>query len=53
MTERTYTKDEKYRPVVTVKKVKNELPTVVEIRGRKYILEHVDQYKRQGTPTKG
>lgn len=45
MVKRKFTKDEKYRPVVTIKKVKKGIPTVVEFSGRKYILEHTDQFK--------
>ena len=46
MTQRKFEKGEKYRPVVTVTKVKGSIPTVVEMSGRRYVLEHKDQYKR-------
>ena len=36
---------DKYRPVVHIKKVKNKVPTVLQISGRRYILEHKDQFK--------
>lgn len=36
---------DKYRPIVHVKKVKNNVPTVLQISGRRYILEHKDQFK--------
>ena len=49
MTQRKFTKGEKYRPVVTVAKVKGNTPTVVEMSGRRYVLEHADQFKRGGT----
>ena len=49
MTQRKFEKGEKYRPVVTVTKVKGNTPTVVEMSGRKYVLEHKDQFKRGGT----
>lgn len=42
---RKFTKGEKYRPVVRVKKVKRDVPTVVEFSGRRYILEHKDQHR--------
>lgn len=33
----------RYRPVVTVKKVKKDIPTVVMISGETYVLAHRDQ----------
>lgn len=45
---RTFEKGDKYRPVVTVTKVKKDVPTVVEMSGRQYILVHKDQFKREG-----
>ena len=45
VTKRKFEKGEKYRPVVTVTKVKGSIPTVVEMSGRRYVLEHKDQYK--------
>lgn len=45
---RTFEKGEKYRPTVTVTKVKNDTPTVIEMSGRRYVLVHEDQYKRMG-----
>ena len=47
MTQRKFTKGEKYRPVVTVTKVKGNTPTVVEMSGRRYVLEHQDQFKKR------
>ena len=49
MTQRKFEKGEKYRPTVTVTKVKKDVPTVVEMSGRRYVLEHADQFKRGGT----
>ena len=34
-----------YRPIVHIRKVKNNVPTVLHISGRRYILEHKDQFK--------
>ncbi len=48
MTQRKFEKNDKYRPVVTVTKVKKDVPTVIEMSGRRYVLEHSDQYKRSG-----
>ena len=45
MTQRKFEKGERYRPIVTVTKVKGNTPTVVEMSGRRYILEHKDQYR--------
>ena len=35
-------------PLVTVVKVKKGTPTVIEYEGRRYILEHKDQYQYRG-----
>ena len=48
MTKRKFEKGERYRPIVTVTKVKNDVPTVVEMSGRRYVLEHQDQFRRGG-----
>ena len=45
---RKFEKGDKYRPIVTITKVKKDIPTVIEMRGRRYMLEHKDQYKRIG-----
>lgn len=45
MVKRKFEKNEKYRPVVTIKKVKKGTPTVVEFSGRRYVLEHINQFK--------
>ena len=45
MTKRKFTKGEKYRPIVTVTKVKKDIPTVVEMSGRRYVLEHKDNFR--------
>jgi len=37
-------KDEKYRPIVTVLKVKKDKPTVIQISGETYVLRHKDQW---------
>lgn len=42
---RTFEKGDKYRPTVTITKVKKDVPTVVEMSGRRYTLEHKDQFK--------
>lgn len=38
-------KGKKYRPVVTIAKVKNDIPTVLMISGRRYVLDHSDTKK--------
>lgn len=40
-------KGDRYRPVVTVLKVKKELPTVIQVSGQTYVLRHED-HKRKG-----
>ena len=45
---RTFEKGDKYRPIVNVVKVKKDIPTVIEMSGRRYVLVHKDQYKRVG-----
>lgn len=45
---RKFTKDETYRPIVHVKKVKKDIPTVLQVSGRRYVLEHKDQFKGVG-----
>ena len=45
---RKFTKGEKYRPIVRVAKVKKDVPTVIEMSGREYILRHKDQYRPRG-----
>ena len=47
MTQRKFEKGDKYRPVVTVTKVKGNTPTVIEVSGRRYVLEHADQFKKR------
>lgn len=37
--------NDRYRPVVTIKKIKKEVPTVIKVSGRRYTLQHEDQYK--------
>lgn len=36
---------DRYRPIVTINKMKKNKPTVVEISGRRYVLDHKDQYR--------
>lgn len=42
---RKFKKGERYRPIVTVVKVKKDVPTVLKVSGRRYVLEHKDQFK--------
>jgi hypothetical protein len=45
----------KYRPVVTVLKVKKGVPTVIRVSGREYVLRSPDQFnqRRQGAVHRG
>ena len=45
---RKFEKGDKYRPTVTITKVKKDVPTVIEMSGRRYMLVHENQYKRIG-----
>lgn len=36
---REFTSGEKYRPIVTVKKVKKDIPTVIMVSGRRYVYD--------------
>ena len=42
---------DKYRPVVTVLKVKKGVPTVIRVSGREYVLRTPDQHgnRKRGT----
>ncbi len=40
---KAYAKNDKYRPVVTIKK---NVPSVLEVEGRRYILDHENHFKR-------
>lgn len=35
-----YWKEKRYRPIVTVKKVKSEVPTVIKASGKRYVLDN-------------
>ena len=37
--------NDSYRPIVTIKKVKKDIPTVIEVSGRRYVHENVDTHK--------
>lgn len=39
---------DKYRPIVHIKKVKKGIPTILQISGERYILEHKDTYRGGG-----
>ena len=40
-------KGHRYRPVVTVLKVKNGVPTVIRVSGREYVLRTPDQFNQR------
>ena len=42
---RQFETNDRYRPIVTIKKVKKENPTVIEVSGRRYVYENADTYK--------
>ncbi|WP_416149405.1 hypothetical protein ACM26V_24705 [Salipaludibacillus sp. HK11] len=41
-------KGDKYRPVVTIQKMKHGVPTVISVSGETYQLQHQTQIKRGG-----
>lgn len=43
---RQFEVNERYRPIVTVKKIKKDIPTVIEVSGRRYVYDYVDAYKK-------
>lgn len=42
---RKFKKGESYRPIVRIAKVKKDIPTVILVSGRRYVLEHKDQFR--------
>lgn len=38
-------KGDRYRPIVTILKVKKDVPTVIMVSGERYVLEHNQQFK--------
>lgn len=42
---RKFEKGDKYSTIVTVTKIKKDVPTVIEMDSRRYTLEHKDQFK--------
>lgn len=42
---RQFEVNDRYRPIVTIKKVKKEVPTVIEVSGRRYVHDNADTYK--------
>lgn len=42
---RQFETNDRYRPIVTIKKVKKDIPTVIEVSGRRYVHDNADTYK--------
>ena len=42
---RKFEVNDRYRPIVTIKKIKKDIPTVIEVSGRRYVHEHADTHK--------
>mgnify|MGYP006976759559 CR=1 FL=1 len=40
-------KGHRYRPVVTVLKIKKDVPTVIRVSGREYVLRTPDQFNQR------
>ena len=45
---RKFTKGERYRPIVTVEKARKGKPTVINVSGFRYILDHKYAFRRNG-----
>jgi len=41
------TKGHRYRPVVTILKTKKEVPTIIRVSGREYVLRMPDQFNQR------
>lgn len=39
-------KGKKYKTIIEIIKVKGGLPTVIQVAGERYVLEHKDHYKK-------
>jgi len=48
MTKREFSVGEKYRPLVTINKIKNEVPTVITASGRRYVYDPGTVRKKRG-----
>ena len=42
---RQFEVNDRYRPIVTIKKIKKKVPTVIEVSGRRYVHDNADTYK--------
>lgn len=45
---RKYKEGERYRPIVTIDKVKGRVPTVIMVSGRRYVYDPNTQNRRGG-----
>ena len=43
---RQFETNDRYRPIVTIKKIKKDIPTVIEVSGRRYVHDNADTNKR-------
>jgi hypothetical protein len=43
---------DRYRPIVTIRKVKRGIPTVIRVSGWEYVLRSPDQFNMQPKPQK-
>jgi len=44
---KTRQKGDRYRPIVTVLKLKKSVPTVIRVSGREYVLRTPDQFNQR------
>ena len=43
---RQFEVNDRYRPIVTIKKIKKGIPSVIVVSGRRYVYESADTYKK-------
>ncbi len=46
---RKFTENERYRPIVKIDRIKNDIPTVIHVSGRRYVYDpQTVRQKRRG-----
>lgn len=38
-------KGDKYKAIIEIVKIKNDIPTVIKLGGRKFVMEHPNQFR--------
>lgn len=42
---RQFEVNDRYQPIVTIKKIKKDIPTAIEVSDRRYVNDNVDTYR--------